>query len=191
MQIFIAGIDKTNIIDLKTLRIEDTINERSIATFSLNDLSNTVNIQRGQTVEMIHNGEKVFGGTIDRIVKQKPSGGTIERAYKVECVDYHQIADRRIVAEAYDNKTAEYIVNDIITKYLSSEGITAVNVQEDPTIVRAVFNYIKASRALDELSELVGYSWWIDADKGLHFTERATYAAPWPLGARSETHYRI
>lgn len=181
MQIFIAGIDRTNIIDLKTLRIEDTINERSIATFSLNDLSNTVNIQPGQTIEIIHEEEKVFGGTIDRIVKQKPPGGTNERVYKVECTDYHQITDRRIVAEAYEDKTAGYIINDIVSKYLIDEGITVAAVQDGPTINRAVFNYIKASQALDELSELVGFSWWIDADKKLHFVERATYSAPWVL----------
>ncbi|NPV30488.1 MAG: hypothetical protein HPY58_12740 [Firmicutes bacterium] len=185
MQVFIDGVDRTSIVDLRTLRVSDAIGERSTAGFLVNDLDNTLGpvLQPGEVVEIVHDGSKVFAGTIDRAVQLKVAQGAMQRQYQVDCVDWHQIADRRIVAETYENTPAGSIVADLVSKYLAGEGISCGpdSVQEGPIVVEAVFNYVPATTALDKLAELAGFSWWIDPEKILHFVERATYAAPWVL----------
>lgn len=48
-------------------------------------------------------------------------------------------------------------------------------------IRKAVFNYVQASQALDEICELSGAVWWITADKVLHYVARDEFKAPWSI----------
>jgi len=64
---------------------------------------------------------------------------------------------------------------------LSIDGATVDPVQDGPVVVEAVFNYVSATICLDTLSERAGYSWWIGADRILHFCDRTSYTAPWSV----------
>jgi hypothetical protein len=55
-----------------------------------------------------------------------------------------------------------------------------------PAIEKLVFNYIPASQAFDDIAELVGYIWYIDYEKRLHFTPKDRNAAPFGLTETSQ-----
>jgi hypothetical protein len=120
-----------------TLNIPDNINDRSTATFSIIS-TNTLVV--GQEVIIMNGATKIFGGTIQSFTKFTIAKGSSTVQYNVNCVDFNQILDRIRVAEVYENKTVTYIVNDIITNYLSAEGISAGTIQTGPTLTKVVFN---------------------------------------------------
>ena len=125
MRILINGVDKTSLYRNKTLRIRDTVNQRSTASFTLVDPDCNYHPEAGQPIE-IYDGDNdlVFSGLIDQPEEVSPMGADV-LYIDIEAVDNQAICDRRRVIESYDNTQAGDIVQDIITKVLSDEGITA------------------------------------------------------------------
>jgi hypothetical protein len=184
----IGGSNKTSLLSVNSLRISDDISSRNTCGFTLIvpvPAPPAINYYRpdiGAVVTVTDGATTYFAGTIDSMTERRlfePSGKVV---YTVNCVDYNQILDRRLVARVYDNKTLGYIVNDIVTNDLSGEGITTTGVQTGPTIVRAVFAYQTVADAFNDLSTLTGYSWSVGYDKDLAFFERSTNAAPFFYG---------
>ena len=122
-------------------------------------------------------GDKLFGGFIRRR-RIKEVTDDPENTYTVVttywCVDHSGVTRRRVMNEAFDNTAFETVVANIVTGWLDGEGITVVNVAAGPTITRVVFSNRKVADAFDELAEMVGYAWYIDEDKDLHFVPRGT-----------------
>jgi hypothetical protein len=186
MIVKIAGVNRGADISDGTLRITDQINERSVCTFEMMNLSGLGAPEEGMEIIIEDDaGVRIFGGTIDEVEESDLIART-DLVYSVTCVDWHQIADRKIVAETYRNQTAGFIVNDLLTKYLADEGVTAGTIQTGPTVSAAVFNYDRASEALQDVAELTGFMFYIDANKVLHFLERTTNDAPWSITETSQ-----
>src|SRR5665648_309247 len=201
----INSVDKTSLIMAGSLQISDEVNVRSTGSFNILDKTGAYRPAVGDMVEIYNNiltisswndalrftwgdvatmtwleGETrdyllLFAGQIDDLPEKRILGTNSILYSGVPLVDSHQIADRRIAAEAYEAQTAGYIVTDILTKYLIDEGITAGTIQSGVTISKAVFNYMTCSRCFDEISELTGFQWRINANKTLDFFERATF----------------
>lgn len=141
LQILINGVDRTSIVDTETLNPTDSIGERSTVSFLLNDLDNSLSLNEGLPVEINNGGDPVFAGQIDRLTQSKPPGNAPQRQYQLECVDWHGVADRRIIAESYENVSAGSIVDDLMAKYLRAEGIRGGF---------ANFTFVRNSVAYDE-----------------------------------------
>lgn len=176
-QVLIDGVK----VELKkgSLLVELRIEERSIAEFTVIDTAGVLSYQKGQPVEIYDvTNTLIFGGVIDTPEKttMAPSGGLY---HPIRCVDWHYLADKRLVAESYLATSAGDIVKDIRTKYLVAEGVTVGNIEDGPDIVEAVFNYVRASEAYDALAEKAGKIWYIDENKALYFVNRDTTPAPW------------
>lgn len=164
--------------------IEDRIQERSIARFAVRDDEGAKVFQRGQPVQVKNkDNEKLFTGFIDSASEVVIPGGTA-KIHSISCTDNHYLADKRVVAKVYFNRTAGYIVNDLITTYLAEEGIMAGTIEDGPTFTNTVFSYISVSQAIGSLAEKSGNFWWyIDLDRKLHFRPFAALPAPWMASA--------
>ncbi len=177
-----VNIDGVEVTIIKaSLVVENRIEERSIANFTIVDLLGTLSYQKGQNVLIYDpNNELIFGGVIDNpeTIRVAPSG---ELLHPITCIDYHYFADKRLVAEYYESKTCGFIVDDIFDKYLDEEGVTIGNIDLGATLVEAVFNYVRVTDAYDALAEKAGFIWYIDENKALYFQARDTVAAPWTL----------
>ena len=128
----------------------------------------------------------LYAGTIDDAYEYSPNNDRTDAlAYKLKCVDYNQLCSRFLIAEAYESHLAgdivKHIIDDFINATTPGEDVTYTNVQDGPTISKAVFNYIYATQALDELAEIAGFNWWVDYSKDMHFCSRLTNAAPFSL----------
>jgi len=169
------------VIEKGSIVVENRIEERSIANFTVVDTSGTASYTKGQAVLIYDpNDVLIFGGVIDNpeTVRTAPSG---ELLHPITCVDYHYFADKRLVAASYEDKTCGFIVDDIFDNYLAGEGVTIGNIDLGATLVQAVFNYGRVTDAYDALAEKAGFIWFIDENKKLYFQARDTTAAPWTL----------
>ena len=123
----------------------------------------------------------LFHGTIENVefTRLRASG---QRRFACDLVDWNQLADRRQVAKEYLNLASGAIVNDLITNYLAAEGVVASSfVDNGPLVTKFVANYLDVRQVLDDLAELIGYGWYIDYDKRLHWFPMETNVAPFTL----------
>lgn len=165
-----------------SLTIEKRIEERSTASFIAIDREAAKNYVRGMPVEIYDSAlTLIFTGFIDTPRKARLAS-KLGLLHSIICVDNHYLADKRLVVNSYQDKTAGYIFEDIFNQYLEPEGVTIGEIQVGSTIGEAIFNYVKVSDVYDAIKELSGtFTWFIDELKKLYFVDRATYAAPWNL----------
>jgi hypothetical protein len=131
-----------------------------------------------------NNPTRYFGGFIDSFTESLTlDGNQTALSYDVECVSYDALADRRLVAASYESgsQTLSTIVSDVVTNFLTGDGLTTTNVDTGPIIDRLKFNYVPASAVFDELANITGYAWWVDESKALWFKPRAGVAAPFAI----------
>ena len=131
----------------------------------------------GHVVSVVDGATTIFGGKIVNI--QHTVIGKEVLVYDIECQDYTVDLDSKLVAEVYENETVNAIIADINTKYLT--GFTINNVSCTTLIKSIAFNYEPVSKCLQRLAELVGYEWYVDYAKDIHFFARGTESAPFNL----------
>lgn len=110
MQVTISG----NIVSIlnRTLNIDDAIEERSTCSFTVIDIEGTKHFRKGQPVIITDDdGIRVFAGVIDSVTEEKPGSGNL-LYHRVQCVDWHYLADKRIAAKTHENTLAGDIVQD-------------------------------------------------------------------------------
>ncbi len=178
----VIEIDGVEIVPEKySILVQETIEERSTAEFTVVDSLGTASYVRGTplTIDDI-DGNRIFSGFIDTPSKKAmaPAGGLY---HGITCIDNHYLADKRIVARIWTSVTCGSIVQDLITDYLAAEGVGVGDIQAGPIVEQVTANYVNCTDVLEALAERAGFIWYIDVSKDLYFIDRATYAAPWVL----------
>jgi hypothetical protein len=130
-----------------------------------------------QEVSLTIDGTKEFGGVIVEVKKSIQDGKLV--VYEVDCVDYTQYLGRKLVMESYLNKTVNYIIADIVSKY--APDFTVANVDCDITIDAMQFNRITIPECLEKLCNVTNYYWYVDYEKGIHFFEDGDNDAPFGI----------
>lgn len=172
-----------------SFEIQDAVQARSTATFTVRDLAANLSFAKGMPVLITDtlNTKTLFGGWVDKVSKQgfQKRGATfaVTLLHTLQCVDHHYLADKRVVIKKYLNMTAGAIVTDLVTNYLAAEGISIVGgaVETGPTIKEATFNAVTVAACMDALAEHAGFWWRIDGDKHLRFKAPTTETAPFTL----------
>ncbi|MCK5236280.1 MAG: hypothetical protein KAR06_04765 [Deltaproteobacteria bacterium] len=162
-----------------SISVDTRIEERSTARFDVVDTSGVLSFDRGTPLTIYAiGGALIFGGFVDAAekIQMSPAGGLY---HKIKCMDYHYLADKRLVAESYEDKTCGFIVQDIFDTYLDPEGVAVGTIEAGPTLVEAIFNYVRVTDAFDSLAEKAGKIWYIDESKVIYFVDRTTASAPW------------
>jgi hypothetical protein len=224
MAVIILNSDQLTEVDYipESLTYEDSVNARGIVSFSV--LGSTPPLAIGEDLfvkeasdeplELIGGGnlELIGGGTLSIIATKYFWGGTVEGydetdytmagsttlLFTYRCVDFSQIASKRLVSRSFTERTAGYIVRSFIIEQdgnpaypLDDEGITAGTIQDGQTIESIAFNWVSAESCLDELAELTGYHWWIDYDKNLHFCARDATTSAFNITDASRPYLNI
>ncbi len=165
-------------------KIEDAVDERSVAEFFAIDIDGTATYTKGQTVTIKADDDTtyLFGGVIDSAepIKAAVTKGQ-GRYWHIVCADWHYLADKRLAKKVYTSQTAAYIAGDLFSSYLSTEGCSSGDIDTGPTCDTVVFSYVPVSRALDVLAEKAGYWWRIDPEREFTFRARAANAAPFDI----------
>ena len=172
----IAGVDQTENIDWKSLKIDNVLTRQvDTCRFNVKKFGSRSFVPYvGRVVSVAKDGTVIFAGVIVKVDQQTDDG--LMNIFKVECVDYIRLLDNKLVNEDYENKSIDYIINDIITNYVS--GFTIVNVNCPIVVSRIKFSYTKVSDCIRQLADLVRYNWYVDYSKDLHFFATGDEAAP-------------
>ena len=178
----IGGTPRT--FERASLAFAQTLNGRDTLSVTVRAKAGEFEPTEGQALVLEDDGVAIFGGLIQRVADEQ-EGDSAFLLFAVEAEDYSGLCDRHLVAAVYTHQTLGAIVRDIVDTALTGEGITYAGVDTGPTIEKAVFNYIRASDALNDLAELSGMAWWIDAAKGLQFRARDSLAGT----ALTDTNY--
>lgn len=187
-----------------SVKVDDRIFERSTADFDvLTD--EHVRFSKGQrvTIKDDDNVATLFDGYIEQtseewISDEYGSGANLKHA--VVCVDHHYLADKRIIARSYINKSAGDIVKDIVNGFLGNapilgdnlvivdgvpvqrgEGVTIGQVEQGQIFAEVVFNYISVASALDSMADKCNFWWTIDSNKRIYFAARRALVAPFAI----------
>jgi len=180
LAITINGVDKTTLINWRSLSVNDIINaQASEAQFSLICHANQTYRPAIRDEVIITDGAtKVFAGKILSI-KDRVEGKI--STISISAKDYTAELDRVIVTDNFTSQTVNQIITSLVADYLAGTGITMTNVACTTLITTASFNSIPLSQVIQILAEQVNYSWYIDYDKDIHFFARNTEMAPFNL----------
>jgi hypothetical protein len=139
---------------------------------TITDLQNLTKLYTGVHVQFFnYDDETLFDGFIKTIEKEDPFGNDTNIYYRINCVCWCKIAERRLIGNIIENKTVEDVIIDYILPILAEEGITEGYISCELEIERISFQYITCYEALNLLQNLMyGYIWYIaDETKTLNF----------------------
>jgi hypothetical protein len=167
--------DISNSVDWKTIQALSQLT-KDVGTFQFN-----VVIGSGQTLPV-----KTVPVVGDIINLSDPSGviwaGTVTETeatiegllltWQITCTDWGYLLNGILIKKNYSQLDPHDIVVDLIAQAdpLGAKGFTTNHVQYGNFLVPTIqFNYQQPSKCLQSLANLIGWDWYIDADKDVHF----------------------
>jgi len=183
LKIKINGVDRTSLIEWDSFELVQVLTkEVDTLSFRLKKHSQqTYSPQLTDEVVVYDGNTKIYGGVIIEISEM--SKGLL-REIEVGCKDYSHLLDRMLVVESYEagrttNLYAGDIIKNIISRYAS--GFTTNNVATGPKIESIKFNYTPVTKVIQEICDQVGYDWYVDENKDIHFFSEEQSIAPFEL----------
>jgi len=175
----VNSTNRTKYILWQTFQKVDSVNNRStVCRFSVkNYRASDWTPALGDEIEVLDGATTIFGGVITKLYRRM--NGIRLEYYNVECKDWVQYFDKKLVVESYTNDTINNIISDLVSNY--SVGFTTNNVDCAITIDTVKFNYKTLSNCIQALAEQVNYSWYIDVNKDVHFFAKNTNLSPFNL----------
>ena len=118
--------------------------------------------------------KKLFGGTVT-VLETKNEGGMLLRA-SITCQDWGYKFDAKMVKTQYTAMDPADIVADIVANFCPAGFNATTYVQRGNFLVPTIkFNYKQPTKAIESLASLIGWDWYIDPDKNLHFFFAGNY----------------
>ena len=180
----IATIDKTSLLIAGSLSVSRKAGHDNNCSFSIKTTAAVYMPDVGLDVQVLNGATVIFGGIIQTITHKKYEGGSGNDkliVLEVTSNGYGSIPSRRTIDMTYDQKTAAYVVNDIVTNVLSGEGITAgtISTGASPVGENGEYDAVckSCSEILNDMAAASGYMWYIDDTKALHFVDGLTETA--------------
>jgi hypothetical protein len=182
--VMIDGQDVTNLIMRDSLVIEDILTrEVDSCSFLLIDTEGTNRPSVGQEVSVFYKETPTstpvirFAGRIDEVPQMHLAPGKYQ--YEVTCTDYTSELNKHLVVETYSNQTAGDIIRDLVNTY--AIGLGTAYVQDGGEVEFIQFNYIYPMECITQIADLIGYDWYVDYERQVHFFEKSTNPAPYEL----------
>lgn len=136
---------------------------------------------------------RLFAGivVVSQLTKSlRTAPGVKTNVWHVECNDYTELIDRRLVVETYENVSASEIFADIVTKYCPDFSASGI-LPDAPVVEYIVFNYKYPTECFKELCDYTGWSWQPDYFKTVHFFNPAKMANYAPMELRPGGPFRF
>ncbi len=176
----VNGVDRSSYVKWDTLQKTEVLTkEVDRMEFQIVKTPNRSSIPDvSDEVVLTEDGSKVFGGVV--IERNEVIKGGLLLGYEIRCKDFSHYLDRKVVTKAYGSATARSIVLDIIATFTS--GFTTTNVLTSTPIVGSIkFNYEQPTRCLTQLADQIGWDWYVDYDRDIHFFDEESTPSPFDL----------
>lgn len=186
--ITIEGVDRTNKVEYNTLNLQRALTSQvdTLRFTVIKNPNSTYKPELLDTVEITEGSTNIFGGQIVEI-NEIVDGYNTE---KIECIakDFSFDMDRTMVIARYESQSVNDIIDDINTNFLPA-GYDLSNVNCPFVVEYIAFNYEYPSKCFQQLAELTGYDWYVDADKKIFFFSKADNPAPFNLTDDGDNFY--
>jgi hypothetical protein len=173
VRIYDNAVDITNSVDWKTIDMISVLTkETGSLKFNVRQgVGQTYPVKVvpaiGDTIELYDSTGIIFGGTCTEL---EPVISGLLMTWRVTCTDWGYLLDGTMVKKNYSMLDPHDIVVDIMTTFCAGKGFTTNHVQTGNFLVPSIkFNYQQPSKALQSLANLIGWDWYIDPNKDLHF----------------------
>src|ERR1700722_6809966 len=146
---------------------------KDVGTLTFNVLQNAANLS-GVTVPVVGNTINLFDSTgiiwAGTVTETEATIEGLMLTWVITCTDWGYLFNGTLVKKNYSQMDPHDIVLDIVANFASGKGFTTNHVQVANFLVPSIkFNYQQPSKALQSLANLVGWDWYIDPNKDLHF----------------------
>ena len=171
--------DRTPFVEWQGLEIANILTRQvDTATFAFKyKQGDAFTVAVNNNICVYDRGYIIFQGIVTNVKKVHVSGRMIR--VEVACVDYTRELDSKVVAQTYEGLTAQAIIQDIILRYAPQFDTRFVYA---PHIINKIqFTYEPVSKCLEQLAGMLGYDFWVDENKYLHFIQVNTTGAPFAL----------
>lgn len=184
--LLIAGVVRTDILRVDTLNVSDEYGGRASATFTLECGSSRYRPIPGQEVRFYHLDDCLFGGFIES-TEETFVKSTHHMRIDVKCVDYRDIAARRVFAKVYKQNSYDIrtIVEELWRATLRDEGVT-LDMQETSVLTtdtpsRIAFEDETVDACLDRVCGIFGFQWQMSPEKSLRVWRARLEVAPYTV----------
>lgn len=151
----------------------------NVRAYNLTKIYGAGNIPAQNVMDGIAQGMK-YSGTITNVQEVDITAGI----WDITALDNTREMGSLLVVEEYTNQSASNIATDLLSKYAPA-GFSAAGIKSGaPVIEFKQFSDKRLSECLKELCDYVGWQWYVDAHKVVHFfnAEEILKPAPFVLG---------
>ena len=172
LQIKKNSTDISSSIQWKTVQITEVLTKEvsklQFTIYKTPATSSSIPVVSDQ-IDVYENGTHIFGGTVTNVESTVQGGALL--AYQISCVDWSYKLNSKLVTKTYAAMDPADIVNDIVTNFVPAGlGFTTHNVQRGNFQVASIkFNYEQVTQALEKLAKQIGWEWYVDPSKDIHF----------------------
>lgn len=173
-QFVVDGVDRTDACEFASAQISGSLNQRTTATFSLIDRTDSYRPGVLEEVEIVLATSPpvaVFAGLVMAVEEERRERAVDATTIRVRCQDYSAYCDRRAVAKSYsltNGGILSVVVADIVANFLDGTGITYPGGPEPSGVTfEVLFNHVTVTQAFNQISEMTGWQWYINFDKEL------------------------
>jgi len=156
------SIDMTSVLTKETSSLKFNIRQGSGQTFPVKVVPTV-----GDIIKVYDSSGIVFGGTVTEVET------TIEGlllTWAITCTDWGYLFDGTLVKKNYAMEDPANIVKDIVAHFAAGKGFTTNHVQTGNFLIPSIkFNYQQPTKCLQSLAKLIGWDWYIDPNKDIHF----------------------
>src|SRR5258708_5282963 len=182
---------KDNSVDISASILWETVQATFVLTKEVSKLQFKVLKVPGSTIPVVNdqidvyeNGNHIFGGTVTEVTMTIEGGVLL--AFQIQCVDWSYQMDGKLVVKNYAAMDPHDIVVDILNTFAAGKGFTTNHVQTGHFLVPSIkFNYEQPTKAIEALAKLIGWEWYVDPDKDVHFFIAGNIPAPFNLDETS------
>jgi hypothetical protein len=173
----IGGTVRTDKVDKGTLQIVKQLTQQSdtarMDVFGFDPIQGQqVIVASGQI------GNRVFGGTVQRVKQQSVRGAAIKR-YTIDCIDWTWLLNRRRVTTQYAaGQPANLIVADLVTRLSTGFSVARIKPGAPATTSVTTFRGDLLSSAITKVADAAGWHWHVDADQRVHFYDTEASQSP-------------
>lgn len=176
--ITVGGVERSPLID--SLTISQALNQQTTCemTFLVSD---TWLPSVGAAVEVWHDLLLRYAGTIDTVDRRAAAPGA--QFITITCLDHTAILGRRLAGEySWVNVPAGQILEDIVNRSLTDEGLYTSGLQQGPVVKSWQTDYQTVAEAAQQLGEMAGYVFRITPDRVVRFHPPEQFDAPFQIG---------
>jgi hypothetical protein len=168
------GTDISNSVDWKTIQFLSQLT-KDVGAGKFNVSQNAANLSgvtvpvAGDTIELYDSTGLIWAGTV---TETEATIEGLKLTWQITCTDWGYLFNGTLVRQNYSQLDPHDIVLDIvaIADPGGAKGFTTNHVQFGNFLVPSIkFNYQQPSKALQSLANLIGWDWYIDPNKDIHF----------------------